>query len=265
MIEAGFTAILLAGRRPGVDPLAAHFGVADKALIEVAGEAMLSRVARTLLTHNRTRRVIVLCQDGDALARHPQTEWMKEEDRVAFERAGNSIADAIGTALERHGDDLPFLVTTADNPLLDHSMIDAFVENAAGADTAFALVERRTLLARYPHSRRTWLRFRSGAYSGANLFWFGSVRVVPVLDVWRGIEQQRKKGRAVIGAFGLLTLLSAALRILSVDQAVSRAGRRFGISARPVVLPFPEACIDVDKPADHALVETILSRQGRAS
>lgn len=258
MNERGVTAILLAGRRPGVDPLAAHFGVSDKGLIEVAGEAMLSRVARTLLTHAMIHRIIILSQEGEALAGHPQTHWMGDESRIAFERAGSSIAGALTIALERHEHRFPFLVTTADNPLLDHRMIDAFVEDAAGHDAAFALVERRTLLARYPGSKRTWLRFRGGAYSGANLFWFGSARVLPVLNLWRGIEQQRKKGRAVIGAFGPLTLIGAALRILSLDQAVSRTASRFGISAKPVVLPFPEACIDVDTSEDQRLVDQII-------
>jgi hypothetical protein len=49
--KAQVTALLVAGRRPGTDPLAAHFGVEDKALIAVAGEPMLSRVARVLADH----------------------------------------------------------------------------------------------------------------------------------------------------------------------------------------------------------------------
>ena len=54
------TALLVAGRRPGIDPLAQHFGVQDKALIAIDGEAMLSRVARTLVDHPALARVVVL-------------------------------------------------------------------------------------------------------------------------------------------------------------------------------------------------------------
>lgn len=252
------TALILAGRRPGVDPLAAHFGVADKALIEIAGEPMLSRVARTLLSHPRIGRIVVLAQDGDVLLAHAGTRWMASEGMIVVEQAGDSIAGALTCAMQLHAGSFPFLVTTADNPLLDRGMIDAFLADAERSDVAFALVEQRTLLASHPHSRRTWLRFRGGAYSGANLFWLGGVRVLPVLSLWQRIEQRRKKARAVIGAFGPVTLIGAALRILSLDQAVKRAGRRFGLSARAVVLPFAEACIDVDKPSDHLLVEAIL-------
>jgi len=41
--------------------------------------------------------------------------------------------------------------------------------------------------------------------------------------------------------------------------------RRLGIDAAAVVLPMAEAAIDVDKPADLDLVESILAGHGRAA
>jgi molybdopterin-guanine dinucleotide biosynthesis protein A len=260
-VSGRITAILLAGRRPGTDPLAAHFGVEDKALIEIAGEAMLSRVARTLLRFDRIAEVLVLAQDAHALTSHPHTGWIADEPGIRFENSGSSVAQGIAAVLRRNPNAYPFLITTADNPLLDQRMLDAFADGAAGADVAAALVERRTLLAPYPDSRRTWLPFRKGAYSGANLFWLGSPRAMPLIEVWRAIEQDRKKKWRVIGAFGPLLLIAALLRLFTINQAFSRIGRRYGIKARPVVLPFAEACIDVDKPDDHALVSEILAKR----
>jgi hypothetical protein len=141
--------------------------------------------------------------------------------------------------------------------------LHAFTDGSAGSDVAAGLVERRTLLAAFPESRRTWLPFRKGAYSGANLFWLGSPRALPLLDVWRRIEQDRKKKWRVVGAFGPLLLVAALLRLFTVAQAFARIGRRYGITTRPVVLPFAEACIDVDKPSDHEQATLILERQGR--
>jgi hypothetical protein len=141
-------------------------------------------------------------------------------------------------------------------------MLHVFSEGAAGSDVAVGLVERRTLLADFPDSRRTWLPFRKGAYSGANLFWLGSPKVLPLLDVWRRIEQDRKKKWRVVGAFGPLLLVAALLRLFTVGQAFARIGKRYGLAARPVVLPFAEACIDVDKPSDHAQATLILERRG---
>jgi hypothetical protein len=50
--------------------------------------------------------------------------------------------------------------------------------------------------------------------------------------------------------------------LFSVGQAFARIGKRYGLAARPVVLPFAEACIDVDKPSDHAQATLILERRG---
>lgn len=257
--------MLLAGRRPGTDPLAAHFGVADKALIPIAGEAMLSRVVRALVDHPAIGRLIVLTQAGEALAAHSDTRWLADHPKLDFEASGGSVSQGIADALARHAGDYPFLVVTADNPLLSHATIDAFLAGAAGADLAAGVVERRTLLSRYPQSKRTWLKFRGGAYSGANLFWLAGPQVAPVLALWRTIEQERKRGRAVIGAFGPLMLAGVALRLLTLHRAIALAGRRFGLGARAIVIPVAEACIDVDSVADHALVERILKGRDEES
>ena len=248
--------LLMAGRRPGIDPLAAHFGVEDKVLIPVAGEAMLSRVARILVAHPQVATVTILAQEPDRLV--ADIPWMVGHPKIATRAGGGSLGEAVMGTLAERPDDFPFLLTTADNALLDLATLDAFLLGAHGHDIAVGMVERGVLLARYPDARRTWLKFRSGAWSGANLFWFGSPQVARVLTIWRGVEQQRKKGRAIVGAFGLPILIAVALRLLTIHQAIGRVGRRFDLDAAIVPLPFAEACIDVDKPDDHALVERIL-------
>jgi len=259
------TAIVLAGQRPGGDPLAEHFGLRFKALVEVAGQPMLAWVGASLAARSDVRQIIILAQQPGALLDHPATRWLGEETRVVLRDCGDSISEAISSTLHTMPAAYPFLLTTADNVLLDDAMIDQFVERSAGADLAVALVERRTLEASYPSNRRTWLPFRGGAYSGANLFWLGSPAALDALAVWRRVEQQRKRARVVLRAFGWGLALLVAFRRLTLDQAITRAGRRLGLTARAVVLPFAEACIDVDKPGDHQLAEDILRARGRSS
>jgi GTP:adenosylcobinamide-phosphate guanylyltransferase len=254
-----FTAIILAGQRPGIDPLAAHFNEPYKALIPIAGRPMLSHVAQTLTDRADVSRIVILAQNVAALFEHADTRWISDDPRVLARDCGDSVVQAIIDTLDAMPDAYPFLLTTADNVLLDGRMIDAFAAGASGVDVAAALVERRTLEAAYPGNRRTWLRFRGGSYSGANLFWLGSPAALRALGVWRGIEQQRKRARAVLGAFGVGLALMIAARLLTLDQAIRRVGRRLGLNARAVVLPFAEACIDVDKPADHAMAEIIIA------
>ena len=256
------TALVLAGSRPGTDPLAHAAGVATKALVPVGGRPMLDSVVRALLAHPAVGEVVLLAQQPEALAGHAQTAWLREEPRVRFRASGSGISQSLLDWMADNPSSLPALVTTADNVLLDAAMIDAFLAGAEGADVAVAMVERAVLMRAYPESRRTWLKFRQGAWSGANLFWLGGEGAARALEKWREIEQDRKKGWKIVSAFGPVLLLGAALRLLTVHQAVARAGRRLGAgAARVVALPIAEACIDADKPDDIALIETILARR----
>jgi GTP:adenosylcobinamide-phosphate guanylyltransferase len=263
-MKSPVTAILLAGSRPGEDPLALAFRTPAKALVPLAGEAMLSRVARALVGHPRIGRVVILTQADLALTAGADTAWMANHPAISFEHGGDSVSAATAAALMRHPGAYPFLVTTADHGLLDAAMLDAFIDAAerSGADVAVAVVERRLFRAAYPGNRRTWLHFRGGSYSGANLFWFANSHALDALKLWRTIEQQRKRGRAVVAAFGPLMLGAVALRLLTLPGALRRAGRRLGLTAAAVELPIAEACIDIDKVEDHALATRILAERG---
>jgi GTP:adenosylcobinamide-phosphate guanylyltransferase len=257
------TAILLAGSRPGVDPLASAAGVAVKTLISVAGEAMINRPARALLAHRAIGRLIVLTQDAALFAQDAGTAWLADHPRVTFERSGAGIASSLMALIDRADMPFPWLVTTADHVLLDAAMLDQFVAEAGGADIAVAMVERAALLAHYPQSRRTWLKFRDGWWSGANLFWFGSADARRVISLWQEVEQDRKKGWKILAAFGPLALLGALLRISTLRGGIARVGQRFGLAARLVAMEQAEACIDADKPDDIVLIERILGEAER--
>jgi GTP:adenosylcobinamide-phosphate guanylyltransferase len=254
------TAVLLAGSRPGGDPMAQAAGVPTKALVPVQGRAMVDHVAATLQAHPRIGRVVVLAQDVSAIAAHPQTAWMGQAEDMELRVSGSGISQSLLDLIDS-GEALPLLVTTADNVLLTAAMIDDFLGGVVGADVAVAMVERRVLSAAYPESKRTWLKFRGGWWSGANLFWLGSHQARSAIAFWRGVEQDRKKGWKIVSAFGPWLLLGAATRLLTLPGALARAGRRLGVRARLVPMPQAEACIDVDKPSDLALVETILSER----
>jgi GTP:adenosylcobinamide-phosphate guanylyltransferase len=152
----------------------------------------------------------------------------------------------------------PLLVTTADHALLDTATVDEFAREAVGADIAIGVVERANLLRRLPQAKRTWLRFRGGAYTGANLFALRSPAVRPAIELWRSVEQDRKKAWRVMSLLGPVVLLCVVLRLVSLDEVLAQLGGRLGLSLKAVRLSNPLAGVDVDKSEDHALVESIL-------
>ena len=249
---SSWTALLLAGSRPGGDPFAESHRVAAKALIPVAGEPMISRPVLALLGNDNIDRVRVLAQDGASLS-----PALPIDARLTIEPSGATIAATLEAILADPATRYPLLVTTADHALLDGAMIDDFCSRAAGADVAIGLVEQRALMARLSQTKRTWIGFRGGAYSGANLFAFGSPKAARAVGLWRGVEQDRKKGWKLLTALGVPGLLGL-MRLRTLDQTLEAMGRKLGLGLRAVQMTNPLAAVDVDKPADLVLVEAIL-------
>lgn len=257
-----WTAIILAGQRPEGDPMAAYCNVKYKALIPIAGQTMLERVARALIASPYVGKIVIMAQSpeelkaglGPDLAEHDGIVFVESSDGIA-----TSIHNVVGTAIAPW----PVLVTTADNALLTKDILDCFFQEHSGQDVAVGVVERQTMLSAYPGARRTWLKFRGGAYSGANLFALHNAAAKPAVAFWSAVEKDRKKGWKIFAHFGPWLLLRAISRTISFRDAMAQAGQRMALRAEPIILPIAEAAIDVDKPGDLELVTRVLrEREG---
>lgn len=258
--SSGWSALLLAGRRPGTDPLAEWFGVSSKALVPIGGEPMLNRVLKILLEVDRIERIVVLSQEGRHLMLEPGLEWLEGCVKVSFFTAGPTISGSLASCMEGEAGRRPVLVTTADNVLLLPEIVEFFLREAGHAQLSVGLVSREQMEADCGRSRRTWWRFRDGDFAGANLFAFSARHpdLVELLKFWEGVEGDRKKALRIAARFGPVLLLRFLCRRLTLSQAFAGVGRRFRIEARAVRLPFGRAAIDVDDLADHRKAEIIL-------
>jgi GTP:adenosylcobinamide-phosphate guanylyltransferase len=255
-----WTAIVLAGRRPGENGFAASHGVAAKALIRAGGEPMLGRVARTLLDSPSIGRIVVLAQQGETLLTG-ELEWMAADPRIATAESGDGLSASVGALAGTAAAPYPVLVTTADHPLLRPEMVEAFIAGAAGVDAAFAMVERRTVEQAHPDTKRTWLKAANGHFSGANLFALLTPASMRGTDFWARAEKDRKRTLKLLSFLGLGIFLRAVTRTISLEAAAERAGRKAGFRLKAVLLPFAEAAIDVDKQSDLELAERILAER----
>lgn len=260
-----FDVILLAGNRPGAEPLSIEANVSCKALVPIAGKPMLYYPLKTLLGCNDIGSIWILHQDVDAFDNDAILAPMIADPRVIMHMSGAGISRSVAALINgssAHKAQCPIMLTTGDNVLISDEMIGYFAAAARGYDVAVAMVESETLLAEYPESKRTWLKFRGGKWSGANMFWFGSQdKILPILEFWQSIEQDRKKGRKIIGAFGIRFLLASILRLITLPDALAKAAQKFGASAKLVAMPYARACIDVDKAEDVILTQKILNRE----
>ena len=255
-----WTAIVLAGNRPGENGFAESHGVSAKALIRVGGEPMLGRVLKTLLAAPSVGRIVVLAQEPEALLAG-ELDWAMQEPRIGTAKAGEGISLSIAEIAGGAAAPWPVLVTTADHALLRPEMVEAFIAGSSDVDSAFAVVERAIVEQAYPETRRTWLKFSDGHYSGANLVALATPRAQEPLRFWARAEKDRKKALKILWFFGPMVFLRAFTRTISIDGAVAKVGRNLSIHLRAVRLPFAEAAIDVDKQADLELVEQILQEK----
>jgi len=258
-----WTAIILAGQRPGENDFATANGVRFKALIPVGGEPMLGRVARTMLACPSVSRVVILAQKADSLL-EGELAWMKGEPRISTADAGAGISTSIRAVAGGEIAPWPVLIVTADHALLEPETVEYFLSEAAG-DASLAVVERQVVEAAYPDTRRTWIKFSDGHFTGANLFALRNATARRGLDIWANVEQDRKKALKLLRFFGPMLALRALTRTISLNGALRLAGKKAGLDVRPVQLPFAQAAIDVDKPADLELVERILEERERVA
>jgi GTP:adenosylcobinamide-phosphate guanylyltransferase len=251
------TAVVLAGSRPGKDPFAESYGTDLKALIPVGGKPMVQRPVDALLASPNFEVIRVLAQQPDRIR-----EVLPDDPRILVEPSGQTIAATLEKMCVDPNVRWPMLVTTADHALLTPAMIADFLAKSAGSDVAIGVVGEDALIKRLPQTKRTWLRFRGGAYSGANLFLLGGPRIRSTLALWRSNEQNRKKAWRMLLTVGLFAGVGALLRLRTLQQTLDTVGRKLNLRIRAVELSDPLAAVDVDKPADHELVTAIL--EGRA-
>jgi GTP:adenosylcobinamide-phosphate guanylyltransferase len=261
MIDAspGWTALVLAGQRPGVDALAASFGLESKALIPVAGEVMLGRVLMALADTPEVARIIVLAQNAPDLLTHPHLAWAAAERRISTRISGRTISGSVLNAINDPAIGLPVLVTTADNVMLTPATISEFIAGSGASDVSVAMVERARLEAAVGPNRRTWLTFKSGSYTGANLFALTAPAAANALRFWERVEQDRKSVLRLAAHFGPALMVKLLARRMTVHEALGAAGAKLGASAAPVLLSDGRMGVDVDKREDHALAERLLA------
>ncbi len=256
-LKSAWHVVVLAGQRPGIDPLAAHFGAEWKALVPISGAPMLSHVLSALLNAPEVSKVTIVAQQPDAF--HAA---VPADARISWFASGAGISTSILSLLDQNdAPEWPILVTTADHPLLTTEMVASFIAGCDDCDLAVAMVERAVLLGAYPENKRTWFKFHDGWWSGANIFALKSPKSRAALQLWAKAEQDRKQVWKLFLHFGPLLALRAITRSIGMADALRVAGRRLGLVAKLVPLPHAEAAIDVDKPADHVLASDILSRR----
>lgn len=261
-----YTALVLAASRGNLDPLAQAGGVSHKCFIDIAGRPMLQRVVEGVMASPRVKHVIVAIEpDSMTEARQilsslpgaEAIEYVPSQDNI-----GTSVAAVAMTEL------LPLIITTGDNALQTEEMVTFFCDALDGVreDAALGLTPAGYVLEKYPEGNRAFHRFRDGGFSACNLYAILTPKGIEGAQVFRSGGQFGKKPKRLIGAFGLFAFLLYKSRMFKLRTVLRTLSRGIGVKTAPVLMPFAEGPIDVDRPVDWALANRIVAaREGKAA
>ncbi|MCC6916242.1 nucleotidyltransferase family protein [Nitrosomonas sp.] len=261
-----FVALVLAADRGERDAVAGYAGTVCKAYAPVAGKPMVIRVLDALKKSHKIASVL-LCGPPQSLLsscealRHridnKQVKWVENRDSPAR-------SAAYGAA--QINPQQKILLTTADHALLTAEIVDYFLQASSNlvCDVTVGVVRHEVVQNRYGSAKRTVIRLQDGNYCGCNLFTFNTQGRV-LVDFWQQAETLRKRPWKLISRIlGWRAVWSYLLGCLTLEQALQQISMKTGVRVRPVILPFPDAGIDVDKVEDLLLVESILAQPGAA-
>lgn len=255
-----FTAIILAAQRDGkLDPLAERAGVSHKCLAPILGRPLLSYVLDALLAVPGLSRIRICIEPQAVEAVRAVTNAVTKVP-VDFVAAAPTITESAYASAE--GVEGPMVITTADNvnmtPGAVQQMLDAI---AGGADAAVALATKGGVLAAHPEGQRRFYQFSDDAYSNCNLYALSGREALRAAESFREGGQFAKNPKRLIRAFGLLNVLLVRFKLVSLEGAMKRLSRRFGLRIAPVVLADGAHAIDVDNPRTYDIAEIILRRK----
>ena len=258
MGERTYNGLVLAASRGNLDPLAQAGGVSHKCFIDIAGQPMLRRVVEAVMDSGRIGRTIVAIEPDSIeearriladLPRAAEIEYVASRENI-----GASVAAVADESM------LPLVITTGDNALHTAEMVRFFCDALDGvtADGALGLTPASYILEKYPEGNRAFHRFRDGAFSSCNIYALLTPRSLNGPRVFNSGGQFGKKPKRLIGAFGLFAFLLYKSRLFTLRTVLRALSRTVGLRTAPILMPFAEGPIDVDRMQDWELANRIV-------
>ena len=263
MTDTHYAALVLAASRGNLDPLAKAGGVSHKCFIDIAGQPMLRHVVAAVLDSGRIGRTIVAIEEESIAEAKAILAGLPGADAISYVPSRDNIATSVAAVASP--DMLPLVITTGDNALHTAEMVRFFCDALDGveADAALGLTPASYVLEKYPEGNRAFHRFRDGAFSSCNLYALLTPKGIEGAQVFRGGGQFGKKPKRLIGAFGLFAFLLYKSRLFTLQTVLGALSRAVGVKTKPVLMPFAEGPIDVDRQVDWDLANRIVAaREG---
>lgn len=261
MADAPTTVIVLAAQRTGVvNPLAERAGVSHKCLVPICGKPLIEWVLDTLTARPAIESIRISVEpEVQSELRALTAKYAASGVPIEFVDSHPGIVDSV-LAAARTTDGL-FVVTTADNVLLDADGFEKIRATLAHADATLALARDAEVKAAHSEGQRNFYRFRDAGYANCNIYGLSGRKAFGAAEVFReGGQFMANKGR-MIRAFGLFNILLMRFGLVDADAAIRRLGKRFGMRMEATFFEDGALAIDVDNERTYAVCEELLPKR----
>ena len=261
-MQRRFDAIVLAGSNRDVpDPLAEQRGESNKALVKISQRPMVWYVLNALAHSCHVGRILLVGLSDDEAREAGIDEGLVLQSPIHYlPDQGDLLANLSGafqTLAQWQDHDSHALVLPSDTPLVTSEMIDWFLDHChtgdgSGSETErndlyWGIVERSVMEASFPEAKRTYMRLTEGQFCSGDIF---LCRIEAALNAHGPVQEALDKRKNVlrqVRLLGFANLVRYLVHRLSLSDVLGVAQRLTGMEGAPVMLPFAEMGMDVDK------------------
>lgn len=241
------------------DPLYQLTGVQKKALIPLVGRPMIAWVLDALRNSDLIKRIVVVGLTPQDL-NYP-------DERLYFVEAAGGLVDNIFAGLHKLQTLNPttqkILLLSSDIPLVTGDIIRGFVAECGSqeADIYYAVVKKETMESQFPNSKRTFVPFKGGRYSGGDAFLLDVAAAAGNAELARSLTGSRKNYWQQARLIGVGFIIRFLLGTMTVHEAGRRAAQRARLNGQVVVTQYAELGMDVDKPGQYEMIKAYLEKR----
>jgi len=261
-MEGEVDIILLAGGKCPKE-VAERVGVGAKAMIPLGGKLLYRYALEAVLEMPIEKRVIVYSGGEEAISKDAGSTGVRVLDEP------RTMIDALATAgrifaeeYEEISCERDLLIVSCDIPFATSSILMDILAGARalGADAVWPITEKSFVEAKFPGSKRTYVKTMQGTFTGGNVFLLKRWVLFEKLKLIERLFEARKNPVRMAGIMGLGVVAQVITGRISIPKMESLVSRRLGVTIKALLTPHAEVAVDLDKLSDLIAMEKLLQK-----
>ena len=231
-----------------------------KALLDICGKPMIQWVLDALNEAETVDRVVVIGLTAEHGLDCPKIKAYIPDRGGMLDniKAGTIKVLELNPAAEF------VLIVSSDIPGITGESVNWVVNTCmqTNEDLYYNVITRPVMEARYPGSKRSYLRLKDVEVCGGDMNIVRASKVSENTAFWEKLIETRKNALKQVLLIGVDTLFLVLLRQLTMQGAVERVARRVNMTGRAIMCAHAEVGMDVDKPFQLELMRADLAKRG---